>query len=204
MNEAERANVNHIAKWDTTSWDNIYNWDGDITIKGDFIKSENGDDEMTELSFMGRLIKAMATAKRERAGMELSYFDVVELLGELGSLKLYIDELESELATSKQKLTDCEAKIADRDKALNDVVHELSRVEIDRDELLKEMQWRLENKNNRIAYLKRRLELAEKERDVTDETVPEKFEENVAELQKMMSARFKDEDPEEFFRNLRE
>ena len=36
MNEAERANVKHIAKWDTTSWDNFYNWDGDITIKGDF------------------------------------------------------------------------------------------------------------------------------------------------------------------------
>ena len=50
MNEAERANVNHIAKWDKTSWDNIYNWDGDITIKGDFIKSENGDDEMTDVS----------------------------------------------------------------------------------------------------------------------------------------------------------
>ena len=120
---------------------------------------------MTELSFMGRLIKAMATAKRERAGMELSYFDVVELLGELGSLKLYIDELESELDTSRQKLTDCDAKIAARDKALDDMVHELSRMEIDRDELLKEMQWRLENKNHRIAYLKQRIDELEKERE---------------------------------------
>jgi hypothetical protein len=46
MNEAERANVKHIAKWDTTSWDNLYNWDGDITIKGEFIKPENGDGMM--------------------------------------------------------------------------------------------------------------------------------------------------------------
>ena len=120
---------------------------------------------MTELSFMGKLTKAMAKAKLEHVGMELSYFDVVELLGELGLLKLYIDELESELDTSRQKLTDCEAKIADRDKALNYMVHELSRMEIDMDELLKEMQWRLENKNNRIDYLKQRLELAEKERE---------------------------------------
>ena len=120
---------------------------------------------MTELSFMGKLTKAMAKAKLEHVGMELSYFDVVELLGELGLLKLYIDELESELDTSRQKLTDCEAKIADRDKALNYMVHELSRMEIDMDELLKEMQWRLENKNHRIAYLKRRLELAVAERE---------------------------------------
>jgi len=61
MNEAERANVKHVAKWDTTSWDNIYNWDGDITIKGDFIKSENGDDEMTDISFMKEVSDIMRT-----------------------------------------------------------------------------------------------------------------------------------------------
>jgi hypothetical protein len=61
MNEAERANVNHIAKWDKTSWDNIYNWDGDITIKGDFIKSENGDDEMTDISIMKEVSDIMRT-----------------------------------------------------------------------------------------------------------------------------------------------
>ena len=68
---------------------------------------------MSELSFMGKLIKAMAKAKLEHVGMELSYFDVVELLGELGLLKIQIAELESELVTSKQKLTDCDAKIAE-------------------------------------------------------------------------------------------
>ncbi len=99
---------------------------------------------MSELSFMGKLIKAMAKAKLEHVGMELSYFDVVELLGELGSLKLYIDELESELDTSRQKLTDCDAKIADRDKALDDMVHELSRMEIDRDELEKTIEQLIE------------------------------------------------------------
>ena len=89
----------------------------------------------------------------------------LEMLDEIERLQDKIAELESELVTTRQKLTDCEAKIAERDKALNDMVHELSRMEIARDELLKEMQWRLENKNNRIAYLKRRLELAEKERE---------------------------------------
>ena len=49
---------------------------------------------MSELSFMGKLIKAMAKAKLEHVGMELSYFDVVELLGELGLLKIQIAELE--------------------------------------------------------------------------------------------------------------
>jgi len=44
----------------------------------------------------------------------------------------------------------------------------------------------------------------QEESDITDETIPEKFDENVAELTKAMSERFKDEDPEEFFRNLRE
>lgn len=42
------------------------------------------------------------------------------------------------------------------------------------------------------------------EAGIHDETVPEKFDENVAELTKAMSERFKDENPEEFFRNLRD
>ena len=164
MNEAERANVKHIAKWDTTLWDNLYNWDGDITIKGDFTKIRNGEHKMTEFTkeFIDEARKSITEPGIER------YICIpvqLEMLDEIERLQDKIAELESELVTTRQKLTDCEAKIAERDKALNDMVHELSRMEIARDELLKEMQWRLENKNNRIAYLKRRLELAEKERE---------------------------------------
>ncbi len=112
------------------------------------------------------LSKSYEKIARMNAEYEMSLTDkLLESRQSPETLPASIAELESELVTSRQKLTDCEAKIADRDKALNDVVHELSRVEIDRDELLKEMQWRIENKNNRIAYLKRRLELAEKERE---------------------------------------
>lgn len=50
---------------------------------------------------------------------------------------------------------------------------------------------RLEAENDRLR------------RGITDETVPEKFEENIAELQKMMSEGFQNEDAEEFFRNVR-
>ena len=38
---------------------------------------------------------------------------------------------------------------------------------------------------------------------IIDKTEPEKFDENIAALTKVMSERFKDEDPEEFFRNMR-
>lgn len=38
---------------------------------------------------------------------------------------------------------------------------------------------------------------------IIDKTEPEKFDENIAALTKAMSERFKDEDPEEFFRNMR-
>ncbi len=114
---------------------------------------------MTELSFMGKLTKAMAKAKLEHVGMELSYFDVVELLGELGLLKIQIAELDSELVTTKQKLTDCEAKIAERDKALNNMTHELSRMEIAKNVLLYETEKVIEKKNDEIANLKLRLAL---------------------------------------------
>mgnify|MGYP001310669366 CR=1 FL=1 len=83
----------------------------------------------------------------------------LEMLDEIERLQDKIAELESELVTTKQKLTNCEAQVAERDDALNYMVHELSRMEIARDELLKEMQWRIENKNHRIAYLKHRLAL---------------------------------------------
>ena len=49
---------------------------------------------MSEMSDMYKLIMAMRLAKRERVGLGLTYFDVIELLGEFDSLKSYIAELE--------------------------------------------------------------------------------------------------------------
>lgn len=50
---------------------------------------------MSEMSDMHKLIMAMKLAKTAQVGMELTYFDVIELLGELESLKDYIAELEA-------------------------------------------------------------------------------------------------------------
>ena len=50
---------------------------------------------MSEMSDMFKLVNAMELAKKARVGMELTYFDVIELLGEINSLYEYIDELES-------------------------------------------------------------------------------------------------------------
>ena len=50
---------------------------------------------MSEMSDMHKLIMAMKLAKTAQVGMELTYFDVIELLGELDSLKSYIAELEA-------------------------------------------------------------------------------------------------------------
>ena len=52
---------------------------------------------MSEMSDMHKLIMAMKLAKTAQVGMELTYFDVIELLGELDSLKSYIAELEAEI-----------------------------------------------------------------------------------------------------------
>ena len=49
---------------------------------------------MSEMSDTFNLVNAMELAKTARVGMELTYFDVIELLGELESLKDYIAELE--------------------------------------------------------------------------------------------------------------
>ena len=52
---------------------------------------------MSELSHLGKLFKALDIAKSARVGMELTYFDVLELSGELDALKGYIAELEAAL-----------------------------------------------------------------------------------------------------------
>ena len=49
---------------------------------------------MNEMSDTFNLVNAMELAKTARIGMELTYFDVIELMGELKSLKEYITELE--------------------------------------------------------------------------------------------------------------
>jgi hypothetical protein len=87
----------------------------------------------------------------------------LEMLDEIERLQDKIAELESELVTTRQKLTDCEAKIAERDKALNDMVHELSRMEIDKNVLLYETEKVIEKKNDEIANLKLRLALLQDE-----------------------------------------
>ena len=74
-----------------------------------------------------------------------------------------IAELESELDTSRQKLTDCDAKVAERDKALNYMVHELSRMEIARDAFVAEAEKLIDKKSDEIANLKLRLELLQDE-----------------------------------------
>lgn len=49
---------------------------------------------MSEMSDTFKLVNAMELAKTARVGMELTYFDVIELMGELESLKEYITEIE--------------------------------------------------------------------------------------------------------------
>ena len=50
---------------------------------------------MSEMSDMFKLVNQMELAKKARVGTSLTYFDVIELLGEIKSLYEYIDELES-------------------------------------------------------------------------------------------------------------
>jgi len=49
---------------------------------------------MTDKSDTFKLVNAMELAKTARVGMELTYFDVIELMGEFESLKEYITEIE--------------------------------------------------------------------------------------------------------------
>lgn len=50
---------------------------------------------MSEMSDMFKLVNQMELAKKARVGTSLTYFDVIELLGEINSLYEYIDELEA-------------------------------------------------------------------------------------------------------------
>lgn len=51
---------------------------------------------MSEMSDMFKLVNAMELAKKAKVGMELTLYDVIELLGELESLYDYIAELKAE------------------------------------------------------------------------------------------------------------
>jgi len=57
---------------------------------------------MSELSFMGKLMKAMELSKAAHTGLTLTYFDVIELSGEIEALKGYIAELEAELKNARE------------------------------------------------------------------------------------------------------
>ena len=52
---------------------------------------------MSELSFMGKLMQAMELSKAAHTGLTLTYFDVIELSGEIEALKGYIAELEGKI-----------------------------------------------------------------------------------------------------------
>ena len=54
---------------------------------------------MTELSFMGKLMKTMELSKATHTGLILTCSNVIELTGEIESLKSYIAELEEENAS---------------------------------------------------------------------------------------------------------
>jgi len=52
---------------------------------------------MSELSFMGKLMQTMELSKTHHTGLILTYFDILELTGEIESLKGYIAELDTEV-----------------------------------------------------------------------------------------------------------
>mgnify|MGYP000886604015 FL=1 len=68
---------------------------------------------MSEMTDMHKLIMAMKLAKTARVGMGLTYFDVIELLGELDSLKSYIAELEAaqRWIPVSERLPECEKDV---------------------------------------------------------------------------------------------
>lgn len=57
---------------------------------------------MIELSSVGKIMAALKLATIAHVGVELTYFDVIELLGEIESLKGYIAELEAELKNARE------------------------------------------------------------------------------------------------------
>lgn len=61
---------------------------------------------MSEMSDMFKLVNAMELAKTAQVGMILTYFDVIELLGEINSLYEYIDELEKDNDEFRQLIRD--------------------------------------------------------------------------------------------------
>ena len=137
---------------------------------------------MNEFSFLEKLTSNLKLSKAGQVGMTLSYFDVIELLGELDALKAYIAELVVENdrlqdgwfdyeticpdGSLRPKVSDLledldmkKTMISERDKALSGMVNELSRMEIAKDVFMIELDKLIEKKNGEIANLKLRIAL---------------------------------------------
>jgi len=61
---------------------------------------------MSELSTFGQIIKALNLAKVAHVGVEFTYFDVIELIGNIDNSNEYISELESQLADAQMQLAE--------------------------------------------------------------------------------------------------
>lgn len=82
---------------------------------------------MSEESDTFKLVNAMELAKIARVGMELTYFDVIELLGELESLKEYIAELDGCIEELKKRIV--ELNWADRPALVGELKSRIAELE---------------------------------------------------------------------------
>lgn len=55
-----------------------------------------------EISYLAKLFKAMDIAKQARVGMTLTYFDVIELSGEINSLRECVSEFSSVIFKARE------------------------------------------------------------------------------------------------------
>lgn len=74
--------------------------------------------KQVEISYLAKVLKAMDIAKQAQVGMTLTYFDVIELRGEINSLREYIADLESSNCQLSEKLTIAEGRIADLERII--------------------------------------------------------------------------------------
>ena len=79
---------------------------------------------MSELSFMGKLMQAMELSKAAHTGLTLTYFDVIELSGEIEALKGYIAELEAENDILKDHLREAKNILIDKNLQIDSLYEE--------------------------------------------------------------------------------